>query len=132
MTPRDRAWFGERLRRLERRLGLILFALAIVVALPVGGMIPLVRAQDTGAAPPVPDALKGRDCRTDAGKADAAFAYIEGKYDPSDATVFGTDDRETFRVGFFMPHKRRGCTGLVRIADDCRLSEDLKCRFATE
>ena len=121
MTPQDRAWFG-----------LILLALAIVVALPVGGMIAPVRAQDTGAAPPLPDALKGRDCRTDAGKADAAFAYIEGRYDPLDAAVFGTEDRETFRVGFFLPQKRRDCTGRIRITDDCRVSENLECAFATE
>ena len=87
------------------------------------------------AQPQIPTVLKDSDCRTDAGKADAAFDYIWERHDPQDAAVFPVGppwDGKTFRVGFFVPQKQRHCTGRLVIADDCRVSEDLECAFATE
>ena len=78
--------------------------------------------------PPIPDVLKGRDCRTTGRKADAAYHYIYETFDPLDAGVLGAGDgfetagQAAFRVFFFQRDKQRGCTAWMEITDECRVS----------
>ena len=84
--------------------------------------------------PPIPDVLKGWDCSSTLGqKIKALSHYIWKTYEPWDSIVFPKgESEETFRVGFFLRDKQRHCKGFIMFTDDCRVSEDLKCEFATE
>lgn len=85
------------------------------------------------ARPPIPDVLKGRVCGTLHEKWEAVGDYIWAMYKPQESLYFPTEDRQTFRSGYYLPDKQRYCRGLVRITDDCRVSEhDFKCEFADE
>lgn len=94
------------------------------------------------AQPPIPDVLKGRVCGTAGDKADALFHYIGKSRENVGMAVYparpeedpSSWDGQTFEIDYALPPDgRRGCTGFIRISDDCRvLSEDFKCRFRTE
>ena len=102
---------------------------------------PVTRTQPPAAAPeaaeslpPIPDVLKGWDCSSTIGqKIKALSHYIWNTYKPWESIVFPKgESEETFRVGFFQEDKQRYCKGFITFTDDCRVSEDLKCEFATE
>lgn len=97
--------------------------------------------------PPIPGVLQGWDCSTVEGKADAVFHYILKTHDPTDTGAYVAEDDDqphppgtdletasavAFRVGMFLERKQRDCTGFITVTDDCRISEDFKCVFATE
>lgn len=80
------------------------------------------------ALPPIPDVLKGRDCRTLERRADAVWHYIEETFDPFDAVVTGAGPgydaagQTALRVSFFQKDKQRGCNAWMEITDECRVS----------
>ena len=89
---------------------------------------PAAAPEAAESLPPIPDVLKGRDCRTTVRKADAAYHYIFETFDPLDAGVLGAGDgfetagQAAFRVFFFQRDKQRGCTAWMEITDECQLS----------